>query len=160
MSVTAEQIKLVQDSWAQVEPISETAAEIFYGRLFELDPNLKPLFKSDIKSQGEKLMMILGTAVNGLNNLEAIVPVVQDMGKRHVDYGVKERDYGTVGEALLWTLEKGLGKGFTPEVKEAWTVVYTLLSSVMIEASKEVPSDSTPEANPSCLQKLLSFFKG
>jgi hemoglobin-like flavoprotein len=160
VSVTEVQIGLVQETWAQVEPIAETAAEIFYGRLFELDPNLKPLFKSDIKSQGEKLMMILGTAVNGLNNLEAIVPVVQEMGKRHVGYGVKERDYGTVGESLLWTLEKGLGKAFTSEVKEAWTTVYTLLSSVMIEASKETAVAESSEESPSLFKKLWSFLKG
>jgi hemoglobin-like flavoprotein len=160
MSVSAAQIELVQGSWAKVEPIADTAADIFYTRLFELDPNLKPLFKTDLKSQGEKLMKILGTAVNGLNNLEAIVPVVQDMGKRHVDYGVKDRDYNTVGEALLWTLDKGLGKEFTGEVKEAWTTVYTVLSSVMIEASQGVSASSASEEKPGFFQKLFGFLKG
>lgn len=145
MSLTSEEIKLVQDSWAKVVPIADTAADLFYGRLFELDPDLKALFKTDIKSQGEKLMTMISTAVNGLNNLDAIVPAVQDLGKRHVDYKVKEKDYGTVGEALLWTLGKGLGDDFTDEVKTAWTKVYTLLANVMTEAAKTVPPPSAPQ---------------
>lgn len=128
-------IELVQNSFAKVEPISDTAAEIFYGRLFELDPSLKSMFKGDMKEQGRKLMTMLSTAVNGLNNLDAIVGAVQDLGKRHVDYGVKKEHYATVGESLLYTLDKGLGDDFTPDVKDAWVEVYGLLSQTMIEAS-------------------------
>lgn len=135
--MTPEQIKMVQASWKQVLPISEQAAEIFYSRLFETDPELKSLFKGDMKSQGRKLMTMINTAVNGLTNLEAIIPAVQDLGRRHVDYGVKEKDYNTVGASLLWTLEQGLGDAFTDELKAAWTETYTTLAGVMLEAAKE-----------------------
>lgn len=133
--MTPEQIELVKSSWAKVAPISEKAAELFYGRLFELDPELKKLFKSDMKEQGRKLMAILNTAVNSLDKLETIVPAVQDMGRRHVDYGVKDADYDTVGAALIWTLEQGLGEGFTPDVKDAWVETYTIVATTMKDAA-------------------------
>ena len=131
MSLTARQKDLVQSTWTQVEPIAETAAVLFYGKLFELDPALKPLFTSDPKEQGKKLMSMITLAVRGLDNLAALVPVVQSMGKRHTGYGVKDEHYATVGAALLWTLGQGLGPTFTAEVKEAWTVVYTILADTM-----------------------------
>ena len=121
---------------AQVIPISEQAAALFYGRLFEIAPEVKPLFKGDIAEQGRKLMQVLATAVNGLDDLPALVPVVQDLGRRHVRYGVTDAHYGVVGEALLWTLGQGLGDGFTPAVKEAWIVVYTVLADTMKQAAK------------------------
>jgi hemoglobin-like flavoprotein len=133
-----EQIKLVKESWAKVVPISDTAAELFYGKLFELDPEVRSMFKGDMKEQGRKLMTMLNTAVNSLDNVEAIVPAVQEMGKRHVAYGVKENDYDTVGEALIWTLHKGLGDAFTPEVKEAWLETYNLVATTMKDAPREV----------------------
>lgn len=133
--LTPEQITLVQESWAKVVPISETAAELFYGKLFELDPELKPLFKGDMKEQGRKLMAMINTAINGLTDLEAIVPAVQQLGERHVDYGVKAKDYDTVGAALIWTLGQGLGDAFTDGVKEAWVGVYTLVATTMKDAS-------------------------
>jgi len=133
------QKKLVQSSFAKVVPIAETAAELFYSKLFALDPSLKPLFKGDLKEQGRKLMRMISMAVNGLDRLEALVPAVQDLGRRHVLYGVQPAHYDTVGEALLWTLERGLGPDFTPEVKEAWTVVYGILASVMKEAAYGAP---------------------
>ena len=134
--MTPEQIELVSSSWAKVVPISEQAAELFYGKLFELDPELKPLFKGDMVEQGKKLMQMINTAVNGITDLDSIIPAVEDLGKRHVGYGVTEDHYATVAEALLWTLGQGLGDGFTDDVKEAWTETYTLLAGVMIEASK------------------------
>ena len=134
--LTLEQKTLVQESWEKVKPISETAAELFYGKLFELDPELKPLFdKSDMKEQGKKLMLMIGTAVKGLDTLGELVPAVQKLGARHVDYGVKASHYNTVGTALLDTLQKGLADDFTPETKEAWTITYTTLAGLMIEAS-------------------------
>jgi len=133
--MTPEQVNLIKTSWAKVIPISEAAAEIFYGKLFDLDPELKPLFKGDMKDQGRKLMAMINTAVNGLDNLEAIVPAVQDLGRRHTGYGVKDKDYDTVGSALISTLEVGLDKAFTDDVKEAWITVYTVLSSTMKEAA-------------------------
>ena len=132
-----EQIELVKSSWSKVVPIAEQAAELFYGKLFELNPDLKSMFKSDMTEQGRKLMAMLNTAVNSLDKLEAIVPAVQDMGRRHVAYGVKDEDYDTVGEALLWTLEQGLGEGFTTEVKSAWIDTYTLVATTMKTAATQ-----------------------
>ncbi len=131
MSITAHQKHLVQSTWTQVEPIAETAATLFYGKLFELDPTLKPLFTSDPKEQGKKLMTMITMAVRGLDNLDALVPAVRGLGKRHIAYGVETAHYATVGAALLWTLAQGLGAAFTAEVKEAWTSVYTLLAETM-----------------------------
>jgi hemoglobin-like flavoprotein len=130
-----ETISAVQGTFAKVEPIADKAAVLFYGRLFELDPSLKPMFKGNMDEQGAKLMRMLGIAVRGLTNLDSIVPAVQNLGVRHVAYGVKDEHYATVGAALLWTLEQGLGDDFTPEVKQAWTDVYTLLAQVMQDAA-------------------------
>ena len=135
--VTAEQVKLVQESWAAVEPIADKAAELFYGRLFETAPEVKPLFKGDMKEQGKKLMQMITVAVKGLSNLEAIVPAVQELGKRHVKYKVKDEHYAVVGASLLWTLEQGLGDAFTPDTKDAWTAVYGVLADTMIAAANE-----------------------
>ena len=137
----ASKITAVQDTFAMVEPIADKAAELFYGRLFELDPSLKPLFKGDMTEQGAKLMKMIGIAVRGLTDLDRIVPAVKNLGARHVGYGVKEAHYATVGSALLWTLEQGLGDAFTDEVKGAWTDVYTLLADVMIAAQKEAEAE-------------------
>ena len=134
--MTKTEISLIQDSFQKVVPIADKAAEIFYAKLFELDPALQPLFKGDMKEQGKKLMSMIATAVNGLNNLEAIVPAVQSLGKRHRDYNVPKESYDTVGSALIDTLAVGLGDAFTPEVKDAWVKVYGVLSSAMIEASE------------------------
>lgn len=131
-------ITLVQESFEKVKPIASTAATIFYTKLFELDPTLKPLFPSSedaMVAQGNKLMMMLSSAVAGLSNLEMLVPVLQNLGKRHVEYRVEPSHYNTVGAALLDTLAVGLGDDFTPEVKEAWTSVYGTMATVMIDAS-------------------------
>ncbi len=130
--------QLVQESWAKVVPISEQAAELFYGKLFELDPTLKFLFKSPIPVQGKLLMKALDGAVSGLDDLESLVPALQELGKRHAPYGVVDKDYDTVGEAFLWTLGQGLGDGFTDEVREAWVAVYGVVASVMKEAQATV----------------------
>jgi len=106
------------------------------------------LFKGDIQVQGEHLMATLKIAVDGLDDLDAIVPTVEDLGRRHVDYGVKDEDYDTVGEALLWTLEKGFGDEFTPEVKGAWATVYTLLATVMTNAANASGDAASGDANP------------
>jgi len=133
--MTPAQIDMIQASFAKVAPIAETAADIFYTRLFEVAPEVKPMFKGDIKEQGKKLMTTLGVVVNGLKNLDAIVPVAQKLAVQHVDYGVKPEHYTVVGESLIFTLEKGLGDAFTDELKEAWLVAYTTLSGVMIDAA-------------------------
>lgn len=129
---------LVQKTFEMVVPIAEVAAGLFYGRLFEVDPSLKPLFRGDIKDQGKKLMATLKIAVQSLDRLDQLVPIVQALGRRHLAYGVRDEHYDTVGGALLWTLEKGLGEVFTPEVKEAWATVYGILAKVMKDAANEV----------------------
>jgi hemoglobin-like flavoprotein len=136
--MTPEQVKLVQDSFKLVAPIAPQAADLFYGRLFEIAPTVRPLFPADISAQKTKLMTMIGTAVANLHQVEKIVPAVQDLGRRHVAYGVTADHYKPVGEALIWTLEKGLGDKFTPEVKTAWVTVYQTLESVMTAAAAEV----------------------
>ena len=138
--MTPRQIKLVQDSFAQVRPIAATAAELFYNRLFSLDPSLRPMFKGEMNKQGQMLMSMIGSAVMGLSNLEKLAPVVRELGARHVGYGVRSEHYVTVGEALVWTLEQGLGDQFTPEVREAWIAAYGLLSDVMQLGAMEAAS--------------------
>ena len=132
---TPAQITLVQSSWQRCLPIVDTAANLFYERLFTLDPSLRSLFPTEMAEQKKKLMTMITAAVAGLNNLEALVPVVQKLGRRHVAYRVEARHYPIVGQALLDTLATGLGPAFTPEVKEAWTVVYGVLADTMIAAS-------------------------
>lgn len=130
-----DQITLVQESFAKVLPISEIVATMFYKKLFSLTPELEPLFTGDMNEQGAKLMKMLGVVVNGLSNLDVLLPAVQNLGKRHVDYGVTADMYTTVGEALLWTLEQGLGESFTIDVKDAWTTAYMTLQQVMCDAA-------------------------
>ncbi len=135
--MTPEQAGLVQDSFRQVAPIREKAAELFYARLFETDLTTPPLFAGkDMREQGAKLMATLGMVVAGLRRPEEIVPAAQSLARRHVAYGVTETQYAKVGAALLWALRQGLGEGFTPQVEAAWTAAYTLLAGVMIEAAK------------------------
>jgi hemoglobin-like flavoprotein len=129
--LTMTQIELVQKTFAVVAPIADDAAALFYRRLFEIDPRLEPMFKGNMAEQRRKLMVMLSAAVKGLPRLDRLVPVLEDLGRRHAHYGVEDRHYETVGEALLWTLEKGLGPEFTPEVREAWTSVYGIVASTM-----------------------------
>jgi hemoglobin-like flavoprotein len=126
------QIKLVQESFAKVAPIADQAAVIFYDRLFEVAPQVKAMFPADMTEQRRKLMAMLAAVVNGLGNLETVLPAASALANRHVTYGAKAEHYPVVGAALLWTLEKGLGDGWTPEVAEAWTDAYDWLSGVMI----------------------------
>jgi len=135
MPITQHQITLVQNSFAKVEPIAEQAAEIFYNKLFEYDPKLKPLFKSDIKAQGRKLMATLKVATAGLNDLDTLVPVLHQLAERHVKYGVKAADFTPVGNALLYALQQGLGDQFTNEVRQAWVDVFRLVATTMKDHS-------------------------
>jgi nitric oxide dioxygenase len=130
--MTPAEIKLVQDSFTKVAPISEQAAALFYGRLFEIAPEVVPLFKGDLTEQGRKLMATLAVVVNGLSNLSSILPAASALAKRHVAYGVEPGHYASVGEALLWTLERGLGGGWTQELAAAWAAAYATLSQFMI----------------------------
>ncbi|MEQ1686764.1 MAG: globin family protein [Burkholderiaceae bacterium] len=125
----------VQQSWALVKPIAPQAAQMFYANLFALDPTLQPLFKGDMAAQGAKLMQMIGAAVGKLDDLGTLVPILQGLGRRHGGYGVMPAHYATVGAALLKTLGEGLGDAFTPAVKQAWTDVYGVIASTMIEAS-------------------------
>ena len=136
--MTNEEIELVKSSWAKLGPISDVAAELFYGRLFEIDPTLKSMFSDDMEEQGKKLMMMINTAVLGLDSLEQIVPAVKAMGGRHAGYGVANAHYDTVGEALIWTLGQGLGEDFTEEVKNAWLTTYSVLSETMKAGAAEL----------------------
>jgi hemoglobin-like flavoprotein len=135
--MTPDQIALVQTSFAQVLPIADAAAALFYGRLFELDPSLKPLFRGDMQEQGRKLMTMIRVVVNGLHRLDQLVPAVQELGRRHARYGVTDAHYDTVAAALLWTLGQGLGAGFTRDVEAAWTTAYTVLAETMKAAAAE-----------------------
>ncbi len=130
--MTPDHVKLVQESFAKVAPISETAAVLFYDRLFEIAPKVKAMFPADMTEQRRKLMATLSVVVNGLGNLESVLPAASALAKRHVSYGARAEHYPVVGAALLWTLEKGLGDGWTPEVAEAWTAAYGTLSGFMI----------------------------
>ena len=135
--LTERQKDLVQESFAAIQPIADDAAALFYRRLFEIDPALRHMFRGDMADQRRKLMQMLTAAVKGLSRLDQLVPVVEDLGRRHATYGVDDAHYDTVGAALLWTLEKGLGETFTEEVETAWVTVYGLLASVMKNAAKE-----------------------
>lgn len=133
--MTPEKIKLVQDSFRQVVPIADKAADIFYDRLFEIAPSVRPMFPVEMSDQKGKLMKTLAVAVQSLHQVDTIVPVIQNLAVKHIDYGVKDEHYGPVGEALLYTLEKGLGDGWSPDVAEAWTETYATVATVMKEAA-------------------------
>jgi hemoglobin-like flavoprotein len=133
--MTPEQQTLVRDSFAKVAPIAPHAAAMFYDRLFELDPTLRMLFKGDMTEQGHKLMAMIATAVLNLHRLDEIAPAVRDLGRRHAGYGVVDAHYDTVAAALLWTLEQGLGAGFTPETRDAWTACYAEIAGEMKSAA-------------------------
>lgn len=130
--MTPEQVNLVYDSFSKVVPIADQAAVIFYDRLFEVAPSVKAMFPADMTEQRRKLMATLSAVVNGLANLESILPAASALAVRHVSYGARPEHYPVVGGALLWTLEKGLGEAWTPEVASAWKAAYGTLSTFMI----------------------------
>jgi len=129
--MTPTQIADVRTSFAGVRPIADAAAALFYGRLFELDPSLRAMFRGDMEKQGRMLMQVIGVAVASLDRIEILVPTLHDLGRRHAEYGVENAHYDTVASALMWTLERSLGGGFTPPVREASTAVYGLLAQTM-----------------------------
>ena len=135
--MTLQQIELVKKTWVMVVPIADTAAELFYGRLFELEPSYRAMFKHDMTEQGKKLMKTINIAVEALDDVEPLVPTLKQMGADHAGYGVVDRDYNVVGAALLWTLEQGLGEVFTDEVKNAWAAVYEVLANTMKSGAAE-----------------------
>ncbi len=135
--MTPEQISAIQQSFAKVVPIKETAADLFYARLFELDPSLRSMFPEDMTEQKKKLMSTIAFVVTSLDRLDQIVPAVQSLGRSHVGYGVKDAHYDTVGAALLWTLEQGLGDAWTDDLKAAWAAAYGVLAGAMMDAAAE-----------------------
>lgn len=135
--MSPETIALVQASWQKVAAISDQAGPLFYQNLFNHDPSVKTLFKGDIIAQSHRLMEMIGIAVSNLDSIETLIPVLQNLARRHVSYGVQESHYQSVGYALIQTLAQGLGDDFTYELREAWLEVYTLIAHVMITATKE-----------------------
>lgn len=142
MRMTPDQIDLVRQSFAKVLPIAQTAAALFYGRLFEIDPSTRPLFRGDMKAQGDKLMTAIAMVVGALDDPEPMLGQIRALARRHVGYGVQKRHYESVGAALVWTLERGLGAEFTPATRAAWTAAYGLLSGVMIAAAEATISNA------------------
>jgi nitric oxide dioxygenase len=142
--MTPAQIALVQSSFEKVLPISEQAAAIFYSRLFELAPQVRALFEGDMTAQGRKLMAMLGTVVSVLDRPDVLVPAAERLAERHVGYGAQPAHYAVVGQALIDTLQVGLGDAFTAETKAAWEAAYDTLSSVMMAAAGRVPATATP----------------
>ena len=141
-----ETVTLVRSSWKKVETIAPTAAALFYENLFAADPGLRPLFKGDMKRQGDKLMQMIGVAVGKLDDLPGLVPVLQALAQRHAGYGVQEAHYDTVGAALLKTLGQGLADDFTPPVRQAWTEVYGAIAGVMVAAARSPGDAAHPSA--------------
>ncbi len=136
--MTHHQKELIRSSFAMIQPIAEEAADLFYSRLFEIAPYVRPLFRGDLKEQGKTLMQMLTIAVNNLDRMEEITPSLQKMGRDHKSYGVTNGHYDIVASALLWTLERGLGSDFTDEVRSAWVAMYTTLAGVMKQAADDV----------------------
>jgi hemoglobin-like flavoprotein len=144
--MTPDQKHLVRSSFAKVAPIAPAAAAMFYDHLFGLDPGLRPLFHGDMEEQGRKLMAMIATAVANLDTLDAIVPAVRNLGRRHAAYGVRNADYDTVAEALLWTLERGLGSEFDDATRGAWTQCYGILAAEMKSAAQGAERDPARKA--------------
>ena len=156
MPLNASQATLIKESFDIVAPIADTAAELFYARLFELDPSLRPLFRSDMKDQGRKLMAMLGVAVANARRPEALRAPLEQLAKRHVAYGVRIEHFDTVGAALLWTLEQGLGDRFTADMHEAWGALYCEI--VLIMAPQFVPDSAAPVVHRPMPPAPRSFF--
>jgi hemoglobin-like flavoprotein len=133
--MTPDQAQLVRLSFVKVMDIKDAAGKLFYDRLFTIAPEVRPMFKGDIDAQARKLMDTLAVAIGSLKDSAALTVMLEQLSLRHVKYGVKPEHYGKVGEALLWTLDQGLGADFTPEVKAAWTALYGAVSMTMIAAA-------------------------
>jgi hemoglobin-like flavoprotein len=133
--MTTDQVTLVKSSFASISPAADAVANQFYARLFALDPALRALFQSDMREQGQKLMRMLATIVDQLDQPMLIVPEVVALGQRHAGYGVLAEHYAVVEQALFWALAQQLGEGWTEEVAAAWQAAYTLLAATMQAAS-------------------------
>ncbi len=135
--MSPETVKMVQESFQKVAPIADKAADIFYDRLFEVAPQVRPMFPAEMSNQKEKLMKTLGVAIQNLHQVETVLPTIKELAVKHIDYGVKDEHYDIVGGALLYTLEKGLGDAWTSELKDAWAEVYNTVATVMKDAAAE-----------------------
>ena len=135
---TETDIMLVRNTFDRVVPIAGVAADLFYDRLFYMAPSLRQMFPDDLRDQKRKLMVMLATAVHSLTDLDALAPKLMELGARHAGYGVRDHHYKVVGEALIWTLERGLADAFTPEVERAWVRVYLLIAATMQAGADEV----------------------
>jgi len=145
--MSPEQRQLVRDTWQQVGPIADTASALFYDRLFEIDPDIRTLFRhADMAGQRRKLVAAIGTVVDEIDRIDALIPMIAALGRRHAGYGVTDAHYDTVGAALLWTLEKGLGEAWTPAAADAWTAAYMTIAGVMRSAADSEPKPSTAAA--------------
>ena len=144
--MSATEKELVQRTWKELVPVADAVAELFHRKLFEIDPEIMPLFKGDMKEQGRKLTDMITVAVYGLDIMEPIIPAVQELAARHAGNGVSASHYDTVGGALPWTLEQGLGAAFTPEVREVWAGMYELLATTMENAGKSTGKDAARSA--------------
>jgi hemoglobin-like flavoprotein len=142
--MTPRQVALVQESWKRVQPIADKAVELFYMRLFSLEPSVRRLFKGDMIEQGRRLMSMISVVVNSLARLETIVPAVQALGRRHAGYGIRKHHYTVVEAALVWTLAQGLGDKFTRETEEAWHAAYRVLATTMQSHTEEKTHASQP----------------
>jgi hemoglobin-like flavoprotein len=137
MALTDHEITLIQSTFRQIVPIADSTGELFYNRLFELDPSLRSMFPADMANQNVKMLQMIGAAVASLKDMDVITAQIRALGARHIDYGVKDEHYDTLGEALLWALEHVLGDDFTPEVKTAWVDVYRLLKATALEGTSD-----------------------
>ena len=145
--MTPKHIEQISQTWRSVATLGDAAAELFYQRLFEIDPSTKPLFaNTDMSAQSQKLLDALGFVVESAEHPEKLVPLLQELGRRHVGYGVEDRQYQSVGAALLWTLEQGLGAAFTDEVRGAWTAAYSLVADTMVQAAQDMRTEQDATA--------------
>ncbi len=122
---------LIRKSFAVVEARGSLAALVFYRRLFEAFPSVRPLFKNDIEEQAKKLTDMLASLISLLDRGGALMAELHEMGARHATYGVKDAHYPAVGQALMEMLDEVLGKDFTPEVREAWSELYAAVVTAM-----------------------------
>jgi len=150
--MTPEQKKLVQSSFSELLPVSDSAARFFYNRLFELDPQLRLLFRGDMHEQGRKLMQVLSVVIGGLDQSDALIAPLRALGARHVEYGVTTRDYETVGTAFIAMLEAELGPKFTRQTRDAWIAVYNVVASVMQQPSVQHSTAVSPH--------IISIYSG
>lgn len=144
LEMTPRQIEVVKQSFARIMPFKDQAAELFYCRLFELDPSLRLMFKSDMTQQKQKLMVAIAMVVTNLERMDGLLPSVRELGRRHKTYGVRNRHYDVVGSALLWTLEIGLGTGWTKELADAWQNAYGRVAAAMIEGAESPEPSNRP----------------